>query len=279
MSSTSSASSSSASTTSSKCGGMSTTTKSNIVRSIRTMPIISSARDALAGGRLDRRAQHAQRRRLVRREEAVHQLRVDGVDHGGRVGRGVLRRDAEQHRVVAELEVGVDERDPARDCASRAAPRGSSRRRSCRRHPWSRRRRRPCRAAPARPRPRRGSRRRTSSRRRARPPGGSGARRRRSSSASRTPARSAPGAAAASAPRRAARRRPRGTCARCAAPRSSPSAFGRGSAPNTTTVGSPGTSSRSDLVDRSTAAPATMPASSSVMRVRIRSSGSTASTR
>ena len=43
MSSTSSASSSSASTTSSKCGGMSTTTKSNIVRSIRTMPIISSA--------------------------------------------------------------------------------------------------------------------------------------------------------------------------------------------------------------------------------------------
>ena len=112
MSRTSSASSSSASTTSSKCGGMSTTTKSNIVRSIRTMPIISSAVIALAGRGLDRRAEHAQRRRLVRREEAVHQLRVDGLDDRGRVGRRVLRRYAEQHGVVTELEVGVDERDP-----------------------------------------------------------------------------------------------------------------------------------------------------------------------
>ena len=69
-------------------------------------------RDPLARRRLDRRAQHAQRRRFVRREEAVHQLRVDGLDHRGRVGRRVLRRHAEEHRVVAELEVGVDEHDP-----------------------------------------------------------------------------------------------------------------------------------------------------------------------
>ena len=50
----------------------------------------------------------------MRGEEAVHQLRVDRLDDRGRVGRRVLRRDAEQHRVVTELEVGVDERDPAR---------------------------------------------------------------------------------------------------------------------------------------------------------------------
>ena len=36
---------------------------------------------------------------------------------------GVLRRDAEQHRDVAELEVGVDQRDRRRRSASRARPR------------------------------------------------------------------------------------------------------------------------------------------------------------
>ena len=181
ISSTSSASSSNASTTSSKCGGMSTTTKSNIVRSIRTMPIISSAvmRSPAAGstGAHSTRSDDG----FVRREEAVHQLRVDRLDDRGRVGRRVLRRYAEQHGVVTELEVGVDRARPGPGSGSRAAPRGSWRRRSCRRHPWWRRRRRSCPAGPAR---RRGGgpvrRRPTSSRRRARPTGGSGARRRRS---------------------------------------------------------------------------------------------------
>ena len=70
--------------------------------------------DALAGRRLDGRAQHAQCRRFVRREETVHQLRVDRVDHRRPRRRGVLRRDSEEHCDVTELKVGVDEHDPAR---------------------------------------------------------------------------------------------------------------------------------------------------------------------
>ena len=45
------------------------------------------------------------------REEGPHQLGVAEVHRGGGVDDGVLRRDAEDHRDVAELEVGVDERD------------------------------------------------------------------------------------------------------------------------------------------------------------------------
>ena len=70
-------------------------------------------RDLVARRRLDRRAQHAQRRRFVRREQAVHQLLVGGLDRAGGVGRRVQRRDAEQHRDVAELQVAVDEHDAA----------------------------------------------------------------------------------------------------------------------------------------------------------------------
>ena len=81
---------------------------------------------------------------FVRREEAVHQLRVDRLDDRRGVGRGVLRRHAEQHRVVTELEVGVDRARPGPGSASRAARRGWSRRRSCRRRPWWRTRRRSC---------------------------------------------------------------------------------------------------------------------------------------
>ena len=92
-------------------------------------------RDPLTGGRLDRRTQHPKRRCFVRGEEPVHELRVDRVDDRSRVGGGVLRGHTEEHRVVTELEVGVDVR-PGPDYASRAAPRGWSRRRSCRHHPW-----------------------------------------------------------------------------------------------------------------------------------------------
>ena len=107
--STSSLSSMSPRTTSLKYAGVSMTTALQNVRSSRDDLHHLGGADLVGEGRLERRREDQQARRLVPHQELAQQGGIEPVEGPDRVDDRVLGRQLEHHGHVAELEVGVDQ--------------------------------------------------------------------------------------------------------------------------------------------------------------------------